>query len=66
MRGIGCHHYSELDRHAMHILLVMERRFEVVSVRFHADCDEAPVLSRFDEHQDRLPARLDGLVQFRP
>ena len=42
--------------------LIMERRSSVVSVRSYPDCDEALMLARFDEHQDRLPPRLDGLV----
>ncbi len=44
--------------------LVMERRSGGLSVGFHSDRDEALILVRFDEHQDRLPPRLDGLVEF--
>ena len=47
----------------MHFL-ALERRSGANSVRFHPDHDEALILVRFDEHQDRLPTRLDGVVDF--
>ena len=55
--------YSEVDRHTLDIL-VMERHSGVASVRFYSDNDETLILGRFDEYQDRLPPRLDGLVDF--
>ncbi len=44
--------------------LVMERRSGDLSVCLRSDRDGALILVRFDEHQDRLPPRLDGLVNF--
>ena len=63
MVGGGNHWYSESGRHAMDIL-VMERRSGVISVSFNSDCNKTVNLAGFDEHQDRLPPRLDGLVDF--
>ena len=63
MVGSASRRNSQPNRQAVRIL-VMERRADVDSVRFNSDRDEMVNLVRFDEHQDRLSLRLDGLIDF--